>query len=227
MPTPAERQLRPHFDRDAFREYCRTALRRLGWPGGGQGDSPAPRTLGLTSCSRREGVSTVAARLALTAAEADAGPILLVDANLANPAVHEAFDVDQSPGLAEAALNPAILPTCLQPSGFDNLELLTAGEPAGKLPGAFDIGAMGQLMEAIGREYALVVFDLPPAGQQSSALRLAGLLDAVVMVVEAERVHHDVARRAKQLLERAGARVCGAVLNKRRSYVPRWLRRTM
>ena len=87
---------------------------------------------------------------------------------------------------------------------------------------AFDSAGISRLIADIEPKFRLVVFDVPPAGEQSATLRLAGLLDAVIIVVEAERVRFEVARRAKELLERAGARVRGAVLNKRRDYVPRW-----
>lgn len=211
-------------------EYSRTVLRHLHWPvaGGGEEGSAAAsfRTLGVTSCSRREGVSTVAAQLATAAAHMDEGPVLLVDANLTHPVVHELFDVDLSPGLAEALQNADILPACVQPSGRGDLSLLTAGEPNGHLSKAFDTGGIGSVIGTLAQEYKLIVFDMPPAGEQSAGLRLAGRLDAVVIVVEAERVCYEVARRTRQLLERAGASVRGAVLNKRRDYVPRWLYRT-
>ncbi|MDY0167177.1 MAG: CpsD/CapB family tyrosine-protein kinase [Thermoguttaceae bacterium] len=230
IPLPVETDSMLQHLAEESGEYFRTVLRHLQWPAAGGwegGSATAPfRTLGVTSCSRREGVSMVAAQLSAAAVHLDEGPVLLVDANLTHPAVHELFDVDFSPGLSEALLDPAILPACVQPSGRDHLSLLTAGEPNGHLPKAFDTGGIGSVIETLAQEYKLIVFDMPPAGEQSAALRLAGLLDAVVIVVEAERVCYEVARRTRQLLERAGASVRGAVLNKRRDYVPRWLYRT-
>jgi capsular exopolysaccharide synthesis family protein len=216
---------------DEIQEYHRTALRHLRWPVGGNGNGASGdeettaglRTLGITSCCRGEGVSTVAAQLAATAAEMNEGRVLLVDANLANPSVHEIFDVDLSPGLAESLLNPKMLETAVQPTDSRNLFVLSAGEPNGDLPKAFDTAAISQVTEALRLQYKLVVFDMPPAGQQSTALRLGSLFDGVLMVVEAERVRFEVARRTTQLLGRAGAQVLGAVLNKRRRYVPTWL----
>ena len=233
QPFSAETHLVPSRLGDDVREYCQAVLRYLRWPAAGgeqsEGDAAAPavRTLGVTSCSRQEGVSTVASRLAMTAAEMHEGAVLLVDANLVCPMLHDMFDIDLSPGLSESLLNPGALPTCVQPSGYDNLEVLAAGEPNGSLPKAFDTDGIQKVIAAIEREYALIVFDMPPAGQQSAALRLAGLLDAVIIVVEAERTRFEVARRARQLLERAGASVRGAVLNKRRYYVPKWLYRKL
>ncbi|MDZ7616923.1 MAG: CpsD/CapB family tyrosine-protein kinase [Patescibacteria group bacterium] len=216
-------------------EYYRAILRSLHWPmaaeeaegmeaGNGNGVTAAIRTLGVTSCARGEGVSTVAAHLAAAAAGMVTGNVLLVDANMAHPVVHNLFDVDAGPGLAEATVNAKTLEAYVQPSGCQNLELLTAGEPNGKpRTTALDSAGVEAVLAAVGQAYQLVVFDMPPASGQSATLRLASMLDAVIIVVEAERISCDVARRAKELLQRAGARVRGAVLNKRRDYVPRWL----
>ena len=56
-------------------QHCQMILGHLNWPGGS-----GLRSLGVTSCLSDEGVSTVAAHLAATAASSDNGPILLVDA---------------------------------------------------------------------------------------------------------------------------------------------------
>ncbi len=233
--SPAEADASPRLLHEDVGEYYRTVLRSLNWPTGTdakQHDHDAAtdviRTLGVTSCARREGVSTIAAHLAATASQMGAGNVLLVDANLTAPVVHNLFDVDLSPGLVESAANPSAMQAFIQPSGYEHLELLTVGESEGKLSTAtFDSAGISRLIAEIERTFRLVVFDMSPAGEQSATLRLAGLLDAVIIVVEAERVRHEVAYRAKELLERAGASVRGAVLNKRRDYVPRWFYRSL
>ena len=71
--------------------------------------------------------------------------------------------------------------------------------------------------------YAYVILDLPPVTETSPTLRIAGLLNGIVLVLEAEKDHRETARRAKDLLLQANATIKGAVLNKTRSYVPAWL----
>ena len=63
---------------------------------------------------------------------------------------------------------------------------------------------------------ALTIFDLPPVRQVSCANRLSAALDGVVLVVEAESVSWEAALRVKEILHRAGAKIVGAILNKRR-----------
>jgi protein-tyrosine kinase len=197
---------------DEVQEYYRAILLGLSWPdGGGPGTL---RTLGITSCGRCEGTSTVASQLSATAAGVGSGPVLLVDANLFHPAVARTFRAWRGPGLVETlrdGLEPA---ETIQPGPVQNLCLLTAGKLRGNVAKAYDWPALPGLVETLKDKFDLVVFDLPPIGQGVAALRLGRLLDGVVFVVEAERVRWEAAQRAKRLLVRANARLLGAVLNK-------------
>jgi capsular exopolysaccharide synthesis family protein len=199
-------------------------LRRLDWPGADA--RPGVRTLGVTSCYRGEGVSTVAAQLAATAATCDSRRVLLVDANLAQPALHRILDLHRAPGLAEAVVDGEDFFDCLQETGMENLWAMTAGEQPGSEP-VYDSGALAGLIGAVREEFDLTVFDLPAAGEASAAVRLASLLDGAVLVVESERVRREVARRVVDQFAQADARLFGAVLNKRQQHVPDWLYRTL
>jgi len=210
--------------KDAIQEHCRTVLRRLGWPNIGSGQTL--RAIAVTSCYSGEGVSTVAAELAAAAASGDQR-ILLVDANLARPAVHRIFAVERTSGLAEAVLQGSELTDCIRPSSIANLSLLTAGGPQQRGTDVYDSGSLAAVLKAVREEFDLALIDLPAVGEASSAIRLAGLCDGVLLVVESERVRREVARRASEQLAQANAVLLGAVLNKRRRHVPDWLYRTL
>jgi len=49
------------------------------------------------------------------------------------------------------------------------------------------------------------------------------LMDCVVLVVESERTRMRSLKRAYRSLQDTGVDFLGAVLNKRRYYVPRWI----
>lgn len=66
-----------------------------------------------------------------------------------------------------------------------------------------------------------VVFDMPCLGNTSATLPLAGFMDMVLLVVEAEKSNADAVKRAyAQLAARTKVSV---VFNKSRSYGPKWL----
>jgi Mrp family chromosome partitioning ATPase len=187
---------------------------------------PRPlRMLGLTSCESGEGVSTVAAQLSTLLARTGHGRVLLVDANLAAPAAHVFFGLRQGPGLVEVLLDDVAPADVVQPSGVANLAILAAGQASGRLAQAQEALFQPGTLEALKTDFDLVVFDLPACRSGPFPVRLGGLLDGVLLVIEAERASRDVIGREKELLVGANVPLLGAVLNKRRQYVPGWLRR--
>ena len=71
--------------------------------------------------------------------------------------------------------------------------------------------------------YGLVVIDLPPARELDGQSAATGLIDEMVLVVEAERTRIQAAQRAKEVLNRAGVNITGVVLANRREHIPGWL----
>lgn len=204
--------------------YYQTLLRNLPWPAV---DDPHIRTIGLTSSQRREGVSTVAAHLAISAASCNAGQVLLVDSHLAWPAAFRQLEVNAGPGLTEHMIDDVPLSDVLQPGPVPNLSVLAAGGRGGNETAVYDSPYLVDLVDRLKQSYDLVIFDLPPTSETSGALRLAGLLDGVLLVLEAERVRWQVAKHTQQLLLRSRGNLLGAVLNKYQRHIPSWLYRRL
>jgi capsular exopolysaccharide synthesis family protein len=206
---------------EEVREHCQAILHGIDWP---DLDSPnALRTLGITSCYAGEGVSAVAAQLAATAALESGGRVLLLDCNLPCPSVHQTFGVPSRPGLMECLRQGERLPEAIQPTVVRNLWVMATGELRGSPARAYDSPALPALLKDLEGDFDLVVCDMPTAARASCVTRVARHLDGVLLVVEAERVYCQVAKRAKELLLAAGASVLGVVLNKRRGSAPDWL----
>lgn len=207
----------------AAQEYFEALINHILLP---VGDSnKEPHILGLTSCHSGEGVSSVAANLAISLGF-NGGRVLLVDANISHPSVHKIFRVNQSPGLAEMFTRGQINPALIQPTSVKNLDVLPSGIGPVNLMLLFEAKGFADQLTLWGREYQYVVFDSPPLNEPS-ATRLAKLVDAVLLVVEAERTRYEVARQAGEMLTQAKAKVLGVVLNKRQYLIPEWLYRTI
>jgi len=71
-------------------------------------------------------------------------------------------------------------------------------------------------------DFDYIIFDMPPVSQISVTPRLAGLMDMVLLVIEAEKTDRDVVEKATNLLAQSKAHV-GAVLNKTHNYIPKRL----
>jgi capsular exopolysaccharide synthesis family protein len=210
-------RIREHYE--AFRERLLLCS---------NGSTGAPYVLAVIGCQRHEGVSAVAANLAATLSRHhENGHVLLVDANIAHPSVHQVFKTKVSPGLTDILANGQNSGDTIQSLPTQNLHILSAGAPNGNLSEAFDSDKFTKLLNSMKNHYDFVVIDIPALNEASSAARLASLCDGVVLVVEAERLRWEVAQRAKEQLVESNANILGVVLNKRRFHVPGWLYRRL
>lgn len=192
----------------------------------GGGDQP-PRTIGVTSCARGEGVTTIAANLALAAAESLAGQqVLAIDANPRAAALHRHLAASgTSSGLTDVLAGRSDWREAITPTIARNVSLLTAGEIGARLTSAADLARCAELLSDWQAKFDVVLFDLPPVAEAGLTLPLAGMLDGVLLVIESERTAWETADRAKNMLNQSHARLLGAVLNERRASERRWMSR--
>ncbi|HEX9401176.1 MAG TPA: CpsD/CapB family tyrosine-protein kinase [Anaeromyxobacter sp.] len=164
------------------------------------------RVLAITSAGRREGRTTTAANLALTAAQ-DGRPTILVEADLRRPSLAKLLGLAPRAGLAEVLEGRAELGQAVTRLG--PLALLAAGE-AGD-PGALLRGASAAaLLDQLRAGWELVVLDAPPALAFADGDRVSGDADAALLVVRAGTTPRQVVRLA---LDALGDRAAGLVLN--------------
>ncbi len=167
-------------------------------------------TLLVASAGSDGNKSAVPANLAVAFARVGRR-VILADCDLRHPHQHELFEVANDDGVSEFLRNPqARLP--LMATGLPCLQLMTAGAPA-EVPS--DLIASPQMAEMVARlaeEADIVLFDAPPVLLASDAVELATHVDGVLLSITAGRTKRGEAQRAKELLERAGARIVGATL---------------
>jgi capsular exopolysaccharide synthesis family protein len=183
------------------------------------------RTILVGSPVRRTGASTVAIGLAATLATNSGARTLLVDANLRQPSLHEKFNLERSPGLSETVRGRAPASGPVHRTAVQRLELVTAGAPVENPQGFFQAASFAEQLERWSAEYTYVILDSAPFGGFSEPMNLAQLASGVVLVVEAARTSREVAGGLVDSLRDGGVRVLGAVLNKRKFYIPEWIYR--
>lgn len=203
-----------------FEESCEALADHLFHPA--EGSTPL-RVIAVTSCRDGEGVSTVASNLALTLARKSDQRILLVEANYLNPAMHKIFGIKVVPGLTDHLAEGQGSLTSINSQRSSNLDVVQAGKGEINLYQLADSREFSEHLTLWKMEYDFVILDIPAILKTKSTLRLSRLVDAVVLVVEAEKVHHEAVRKALAQLDQAKAKVLGVVLNKRKFHIPEWL----
>jgi len=200
-----------------IRPYCHAIRDRLGLYFELNQLTHKPKLVGVAGFSEAAGASTLAAGLAASLSETNDGKVLLVDINLGPEDVHPFFK-----GKPAYSLNAALEPHGPIDSAADNLYLATVGSPnAG--PAQLGLKKFFDMMPNLkASDFDYIVFDMPPLGQTSPTWGMAAFMDKFLLVVEAEKNNREIIKRGygKLVAERDNVDV---VVNKARSYVPKWL----
>ncbi len=200
-----------------IRPYAAAIRDRLGLFFELTGVTHKPKLIGVTGFREGAGISTLAAGLAASLSEMGDGKVLLVDVNLGLGEVHPFFN-----GKPALPLTAALAANGSLPATSDNLYLATVG------PSSTGVAQLGlkkffDLMPNLhASDFDYVVFDMPPLGQTSPTLGMAGFMDKLLLVVDAEKTNRDVVKRGYEALT-AGRDNVEVVFNKARSYSPNWL----
>ncbi len=156
---------------------------------------PPIHSLMVASPESGDGKTTIAVYLAQTAAGAGQR-VLLVDANMRQPQVHNRLDVPNTGGLSGVLARGFNVEEFVQQSPLDdNLYVLTAG-PA--VPGSARLlgsDQMKRLMEKFQQQYDLVIYDTPHLYGLTDASFLTTQVDEILMVIAANRTNRTSVER--------------------------------
>jgi len=171
------------------------------------------RTLVVTSAGPGEGKSICSANIAIALAQTGLR-VLLVDADMRRPRVHEIFEASEEPGLSNLLTGNSKASEVIQKSRVPGLWLVSAGHippnPAELLSSPRFLDFLGALED----HFDWVVLDTPPVLVVSDSMVVANRATGVVFVVGADQTTRNAARNAVDQLQSANATVIGSVLNK-------------
>ena len=169
------------------------------------------------SCAKGAGVTTIATGLAASLSEIGDGNVLLIDMNLEQGAVHPFHR--GKPGCAL----PDVLDSHKRDAALvhENLYMVSARDVNAKLrmlPKRFT----DLFPKFKASDYDYIIFDMPEMSPTSMTPRMARFMDMVLLVIESERSSEEAVKEASNLLINSEAPLA-SVLNKTRTYCPKWL----
>jgi capsular exopolysaccharide synthesis family protein len=176
------------------------------------GDGPRGTSLLLAGSHPRAGTTAVACGLAIAMAETGAR-VVLVDANLRTPGVDRYLAMDPGPGLADVLAGHASVRSVLRDSLDGRLTVLPCGQNRADPGELLASPRLGAAMRALTETFDVVLVDAPPLQGPADGVVLSKVTDEALLVVRANHTRVADVARSKDLLERAGARPAGAVLN--------------
>jgi len=169
------------------------------------------------------GTSTVAFNLGLTLSFDFADQrILIIDANLYNPSLHNAFNFLNEPGLMDFLMGNAGLESVVRSSPYSNLDLITSGKTDSNIKSPFDLETFKDFVKKMSNRYDFVLFDSSPVLKSSQTRIISSKIHGVIIVAEANRIRWEVMSEIKRQLSIDGAKLVGSFLNRRKFVIPRW-----
>jgi len=184
------------------------------------------RSVVITSGFPDSGSTTVALNLAFACAAAEQR-VLLIDANLRRPRLHQLLGIDDRPGLVDAVSGATSLLDVVRDSGTPMLDVLPVGSAELRVTEKLACPAMDQLLAEAGAEYDAVIVDSAPMVVSGDALALANKCDASMLVIRALSEKRGLVARLRNELNEARGEMLGVLVNGVRASAGGYLRRNM
>jgi capsular exopolysaccharide synthesis family protein len=169
------------------------------------------RTLMVTSAVASEGKTLTATNLALTLSHSYKRSVLLIDADLRQPNIHEVLRLPNVMGLSESLRHGD--PTRLRYQTVSPmLSVLTAGRPDSDPMAGLVSDTMSRILTDAAAQFDWVIVDTPPVALLPDANLLAAMIDAALLVVSANATPYPLVMRAVEAI--GEQRILGIVLNR-------------
>jgi len=199
----------PSFITESFRGTLTSILRN-------QNNGQARRTILVTSPGPSEGKTTVVQNLGIALAETGRR-VLLVDGDFRRPHLHRKFGVPNDWGIADllAEQRPVSeygADRLGVPTGFSGLSLLVNGSGLDNVSRSLYSPRLREIVQALARQYDMVLLDAPPILGVADTRILAPLADALILVLRSGVTDRASALEAYNRIQEDGLALLGTVL---------------
>jgi len=172
----------------------------------------APQTILVTSALPDEGKTTTATRLAFVLAQTGQ-PTLVLDLDLRRPEISKRFNISPDLGLSYVLRDGLPVAGEICETRYPNLYLLPGGKVVANASELIGSRKMFEIIALLKEHFRFIVIDSAPVLSFTDTTIFAPSVDATVIVVRGGRTCYSAPKKARQILEAAGGRVHGAVIN--------------
>lgn len=174
-----------------------------------------PQKFLVTSSMPGEGKTSTSVNLALAFAQSDLR-VILVDADMRKPRIHDIFGLKNRAGLSRLLQGPIddqTVSQALQAGPLPNLTVLTAGPIPPNPSELLMTTRMKELLKLLEERCDILICDTPPVLAVEDSRILGRRFNGAILVARAHHTDYQVAGRALKLLSRAKTPVLGFVVN--------------
>jgi capsular exopolysaccharide synthesis family protein len=170
------------------------------------------RTLLVTSAEPGEGKTVAVANIGVSLARLKQR-VLLIDADMRRPRLHQLFDEDEQPGLANV-LTGKTTPRDVRKTKIPGLWLMPTGSFPHNPADLLGSERFEKLISYLRQHFDWIVIDSPPALAVTDAALISQVASGVLVVIDCGRTSREVASAAVERLEAVRAPLVGAMLNR-------------
>ena len=167
----------------------------------------------FTSTIPNEGKTTVTKNYAMSVA-ITGKKVISVNCDIRRDKKYNNFGLDINYGIESVLAGEKEVDEVIIKNVEKNLDILPAKHLKNGVTGLFLGGRIKRLLEELRQRYDLVVLDTPPITIATDAAILSEYADGVIYICGYDMVTKQKMLRAKKLLERAGGRIYGVVINR-------------
>jgi protein-tyrosine kinase len=167
----------------------------------------------VTSSVSCEGKSIVSLNLAISLAQEYDLTVLLVDADLRKPSIHDYLGISPEKGLSDYLAGEASLSDLLIKTGIGRLNIISAGAPLRNPVELFSSQRMKEFISEIKYRYPdrIIIIDTPPVLPFAELRSLTAMADGVLFVIREGAVTPENISEALHALD--SSKLIGAVYN--------------
>lgn len=172
-----------------------------------------PRSLAITSSMPSEAKSSTCINLATALAQAGKR-VLLLDADLRKPTIHQRFKLDNSQGLSNYLTHQAEIYDVVQDTVIPGVSVITAGPQSPNPAELLSSERLNELFKLAPTEFDIIILDTPPTMGLADSLILSNRTSATVMVAAYGQSRKRALTDSMKRLRQAHANVIGVVFTK-------------
>lgn len=168
--------------------------------------------LAISSVRGKAGTTLVAANLAVSFAQLGER-VLLVDANMRTPKIHEYFKLKNTKGFSDYLANRADLSCIENFEQISGLSIMTSGAIPPNPLELIGRGGLKKLISEVKGQFDIVLFDTPALKEHCDAISILNSVKGGLLVIRKNVTLIDEINEVNQEFDLAGASMIGIVMN--------------
>lgn len=167
----------------------------------------------ITSPGPKEGKTLTLCNLGIAIAQSHK-KVLLVDADMRKPRLHEVFKGKNDAGLSSFLSGQEELKDVIQNTELENLSYIAGGPHSPNPSELLTSHKTKGFLDTVKAKYDVILIDTPPIAVVTDALILSKITDGTIVVLESGKTGRRILSRVNRMFNDAQARIAGIILNK-------------